>query len=363
MGTETVLYSAQLQQVEEGRFALTQVAELSAAVESECVASYSLETGELGVPCVGNDITLLADEPNNPSFFYQVGLFNLSDPLNRQLKATAKPPTGFGSELGQFNGVTIYSNGNDTYVGTERSYSTINSIKKDVGVKWQCVEFVNRYYWQQYGIALRDKYSGNANRFWNNASTMGLDSFSNGGTAIIPQVGDILVSNGGANGHVAIVRSVSSNQVCVAHQNFANSTADENKCLTMTSANGRYTVAEFNGNLPIVGWLRRRLATPQITSPVNGATLSSMNANFQWKLVDTANNYRIIISQNSSFSGFKDAGGNSTCDATCFTTATSGTSYPNSMGKRGWTYYVKVRAANGVATSSWSSVVSFKTPK
>ncbi len=79
MGNETVLYSALLQQVEEGRFALTQVAELSAAVESDCVASYSLETGELVVPCVEEvnppalpeitGIQLYADNPVEPSSF------------------------------------------------------------------------------------------------------------------------------------------------------------------------------------------------------------------------------------------------------------------------------------------------------
>jgi len=79
MGNETVLYSAQLQQIAEGSFALTQVVELSAAVESECVASYSLDTGELVVPCVEEvnplelseitGIQLYADNPLEPSSF------------------------------------------------------------------------------------------------------------------------------------------------------------------------------------------------------------------------------------------------------------------------------------------------------
>ncbi|OQW90529.1 MAG: hypothetical protein BWK78_06775 [Thiotrichaceae bacterium IS1] len=79
MGNETVPYSAQLQQVEEGSFALTQVVKLLAAVESECVASYSLETGELGVPCVeevnppwkteSQGMRLQALEPSTPKMF------------------------------------------------------------------------------------------------------------------------------------------------------------------------------------------------------------------------------------------------------------------------------------------------------
>lgn len=83
MGNETVLYSAQLQQVEEGSFALTQVAELSAAVESECVASYSLESGRLVVPCLdgfypnfqknSHGLVLLALKPVSPNTLFVIG--------------------------------------------------------------------------------------------------------------------------------------------------------------------------------------------------------------------------------------------------------------------------------------------------
>jgi len=100
MGNETVLYSAQLQQMKEGSFALTQVAELSATVESDCVASYSLESGRLVAPCVEEvnppalseyrQLILNADKSDLPSFFtldsLNLGVSN--GPAERQTRAS-----------------------------------------------------------------------------------------------------------------------------------------------------------------------------------------------------------------------------------------------------------------------------------
>jgi len=152
--------------------------------------------------------------------------------------AAASP---YGAVLGTFNGVTIYSNG----------------TKGDAGI-YQCVELVRRYYLQVYHIDLAARARGNANTFFSNASALGLSSYADGGT-MAPQVGDILPSNGGPEGHVAIVRGVSSNQVCVAQQNFTNGPDDANWCMAMAVTRGHYTISGFNRSnnaYPIQGWLR-----------------------------------------------------------------------------------------------------------
>jgi len=102
---------------------------------------------------------------------------------------------------------------------------------------------------------------------------------------------------------------------------------------------------------------------PKLTSPANSSVLKEQRATFQWTSVPSANQYRIVISQDPTFKGFKEAGGGSSCDATCFTTAGNQTSYTQTtFAKTDWTYYAKVRAANGAVVSDWSPVISFKTP-
>jgi hypothetical protein len=74
-----------------------------------------------------------------------------------------------------------------------------------------------------------------------------------------PRVGDILVSNGGGVGHLAIIRSVTANQVCTVQQNFSNDMNDVNRCLDLAVTNGNYTVGPFSpnsSNYPIYEWLR-----------------------------------------------------------------------------------------------------------
>lgn len=100
---------------------------------------------------------------------------------------------------------------------------------------------------------------------------------------------------------------------------------------------------------------------PTLSTPYNGATnVSKSNVKFSWSSAG-ATNYRLVISQNSSFSGFRDLNGSSTCDSTCFTTATSSTSYYKNMDLAGKTYYWKVRANNSTGASSFSGYRYFTT--
>ena len=101
--------------------------------------------------------------------------------------------------------------------------------------------------------------------------------------------------------------------------------------------------------------------TPTLNTPYNGATnVSQSNVYFSW-YSSGATSYRIVISQDASFSGFSDLNGSSTCNSTCFTTATSSTSYYKNMDLAGKTYYWKVRANNSTGASLFSGYRTFTT--
>lgn len=89
----------------------------------------------------------------------------------------------FGTYLGEFNDVWVFSNGSDNYYSGEP-----NDIDGTyTGIKWQCVEYVRRYYLLKFGVDLASKYSGehaNANTWYDNADKMELDGHPNGGQSI-----------------------------------------------------------------------------------------------------------------------------------------------------------------------------------
>ena len=79
----------------------------------------------------------------------------------------------YGTNLGNFNGVTVYSNGDPNYASYQNNY--ISGVY--IGMKWQCVEYVRRYYYQTYGLDLAARHTGHAKTFWDAATRMGLDRY------------------------------------------------------------------------------------------------------------------------------------------------------------------------------------------
>lgn len=160
--------------------------------------------------------------------------------------------------LGSFNDVYVYSNGYVSYFSNKT-----NSVNGYVtGYKWQCVEFVNRYFWLKFGKKIA---GGHAKTYYANASIKGLNRAPNGGTDK-PRVGNILVSEGGTYGHVAIIRSVPSTPytgtytLYVAHQNWINDKRDVSYPIKMTvwkdsGGKVRYSLSGFSTSYPIKGWL------------------------------------------------------------------------------------------------------------
>jgi hypothetical protein len=132
-------------------------------------------------------------------------------------------------------GVAIYSNGSDPHYfcrdkpppgWTKADCESTLPPGVDVGVKWQCVELVQRLYytlgWDPAGTP--SNWGVNAKDIWTKAGKLGFTTFSNGSLSasnVLP--GDMVVWNanvGGGFGHVAVVDTVAGSAVEVKEQNW-----------------------------------------------------------------------------------------------------------------------------------------------
>lgn len=177
--------------------------------------------------------------------------------------------------------VTVYSNGcldpslptakclainHRTYLDT---FNTSNTGGYNSGLQWQCVEFVNRYYYQVYGQDIRVGL-GNAKDYFSDtlARTKGLVKYFNDGSGL-PQIGDIIVSqgNGISVGHVAIVKAVSAKEIRLVEQNWHEGPGDLDHVLSIVGNK----VQAFSSSYPVTGWLRRPSPPVQGTWSATGS--------------------------------------------------------------------------------------------
>lgn len=170
-------------------------------------------------------------------------------------KSNPNPNYKIGQKLDSLNGVYVYYNGGVSHAG-ERN---VAADGYNIGLKYQCVEFVKRYYYQFYKHKMPDSY-GNAKDFFNGELS---DSTLNLKRALIqfinpskskPQVGDLIIFNGHSGnpfGHVAIVSKVNENHLEIIQQNpgpFASSRVN----LNFLNDNKKFKIEHDR----ILGWLR-----------------------------------------------------------------------------------------------------------
>jgi len=127
-----------------------------------------------------------------------------------------------GDSIDAYNGIAVYNNGVDYSKSSGKHYNKDSSFY--YGKKWQCVEYIKRYYHDHLLFTMTDG-MGHAKDFFDPAvkqgglnKRRGLLQFKNDDTEK-PKVNDILVF-GGKYGHVAIVTNVSGNEVEVIQQNI-----------------------------------------------------------------------------------------------------------------------------------------------
>ena len=131
-----------------------------------------------------------------------------------------------GDSIGSHNGITAYYNDGFNSCGSGRHMSADGY---SYGFKWQCVEYVRRYYKDYYNHEMSRW--GNASDYFRNNLAHGainternLTQYKNGNTEK-PKEGDILVFQNIAPpyGHVRIVTNVSGNTINVIEQNTGTS--------------------------------------------------------------------------------------------------------------------------------------------
>ncbi len=172
--------------------------------------------------------------------------------------ATISAPNaeGFGSVVDVLNGVNVYYNGRVTNVKGRN----VTPDGYNLGLKYQCVEFVKRYYYEYFNHKMPDSY-GHAKDFFDKRLFNGeynrkraLSQYING-AGHKPQVNDLLIY--GANeynpyGHVAIVAYVSDKIVEVVQQNPGLGNPNREN-YPLAKVNNRWKVMHKD----VVGWLRK----------------------------------------------------------------------------------------------------------
>lgn len=160
-----------------------------------------------------------------------------------------------GTELDSFKGVSVFNNGKNYVESIGKNYSKDGYY---YGYKWQCVEFIKRFYYDAKGHKMPDVY-GNAKDFFDSDlkqgklnKKRGLVQYKNGDN-VPPKEDDLIVFNDTKYGHVAIVTEVTNDYVEIIQQNIYGRPRDRYK---LTYKDGKYTVGGKGERSP-AGWLRK----------------------------------------------------------------------------------------------------------
>lgn len=156
-----------------------------------------------------------------------------------------------GDRLDSLNGVVVFHNAG---MGSVSGRNVVDGY--NVGLKYQCVEFVKRYYLEHYSHRMSNSY-GHAKDFFSSAITdgeinpdRGLLQYTNGSKSL-PMVGDLVVLDGWKGnpyGHVAIISAVDDGEVELVQQNTGSTRVEYDLDLI----DGRWRI----DNKRILGWLR-----------------------------------------------------------------------------------------------------------
>lgn len=168
------------------------------------------------------------------------------------------PTIEVGQKIDSLNGVYVYHNDGIRKVhGRNLAPDGYN-----LGLKYQCVEFVKRYYYERFNHKMPDSY-GNAKDFFNPFlkdgefnEIRGLLQFSNP-SSTQPQVNDILIFSPtlfNQFGHVAIVSQVKDNEMETIQQN-AGAFSSSRATYPLKFDNGKWKIQDSNA----LGFLRKKI--------------------------------------------------------------------------------------------------------
>lgn len=162
-----------------------------------------------------------------------------------------------GQVVDSYNGVHVYYNGGVSNV----SGRNLSEDGYNIGLKYQCVEFVKRYYYEYLNHKMPDSY-GHAKDFFDKnvvdgeiSSKRNLIQYTNQSKSK-PQESDLIIfdgTSGNKYGHVAIISVVSDNDIEIVQQNpgpFGKSRIR----LPLNFENGKWKI----DNDRVLGWLRKK---------------------------------------------------------------------------------------------------------
>lgn len=162
-----------------------------------------------------------------------------------------------GEAVDSLNGVIVYYNGSVSHVQDRN----VAPDGYNIGLRWQCVEFVKRYYYEYYHHKMPDSY-GHAKDFFNKEIADGalnkkrnLLQFTNPSTSL-PKVGDLVIFSGHAlnpYGHVAIISKVGEKEIEIIQQNPGPSAPSREK-IKLVKSEGTYYI-DYSS---LLGWLRMK---------------------------------------------------------------------------------------------------------
>lgn len=172
-------------------------------------------------------------------------------------KFNFNPNRTVGEKVDSLHGVMVYYNGGVNHV--EKRNLTKDGY--NLGLEYQCVEFVKRYYYERFNHKMPDAY-GHAKDFFDKGqedgtlnSKRGLLQYKNPNKEK-PQEEDLLVmgpSIFNRYGHVAIISKVTDDEVEIIQQNpgpFSTS----RETFPLVNIDGRWEIV----NERILGWLRKQ---------------------------------------------------------------------------------------------------------
>lgn len=161
-----------------------------------------------------------------------------------------------GDAIDSLNGVKVYYNGGVEHVDGRN----LSADGYNLGLKYQCVEFVKRYYYEHLHHKMPDSY-GHAKDFYDSSLKDGdfnkkrnLKQFANPSSSK-PKVNDLLVYSGhiyNRFGHVAIIASVNDEEIEIIQQNPGAHSATRER-FKLVKHNSLWKIE----NDRIMGWLRK----------------------------------------------------------------------------------------------------------
>jgi surface antigen len=183
-------------------------------------------------------------------------VFGLVIALEYSNKRKVESKKEIGYKIDSLNGVFVHYNGS---VGNVSGRNT-TADGYNLGLRYQCVEFVKRYYYEYLNHQMPDSY-GHAKDFFDKNLSDGkkntrrnLTQYKNPST-IKPKVNDLVVFDGTAfnkYGHVAIISKVSNNQIEIIQQN-PGPLGKSRVTYSLEQKNGKW---EIKSN-KLLGWLRK----------------------------------------------------------------------------------------------------------